>query len=187
MTRVSHILTATALLALMAGSVQAQSVPVNQQLAFNGEAPVGCLMLTPQSPSSDNASVTSAAPGAADIVIGQLVGDDGVSVGATIILTVPAACNQAHTVSLDSVNGGLLNVDGTPASGSFRSVLPYSVAVSWGSGSETYESGDPAVTISNGEATTGSVTVTIQIPAGGAPLVAGSYSDQLILELAAAG
>ena len=85
------------------------------------------------------------------------------------------------------MNGGLINVDGTPAGGPFRSVLPYAVAISWGSGSDTYQSGDPATTISNGDAATGTVTVTIEIPAGGAPLVAGSYSDQLILELAAAG
>lgn len=187
MTRLSSILTATALLALTAGAAQAQSTAPARQLAFNGEAAAGCLMQTPQAPTSDNASVTSSGPGSADIVIGQLVGDDGISVGATVILTLPAACNQAHILRLVSVNGGLINVDGTPAGGPFRSVLPYAVAISWGSGSDTYQSGDPATTISNGDAATGTVTVTIEIPAGGAPLVAGSYSDQLILELAAAG
>ena len=185
MTRLAHILAATSLLALAAGAAQAQTAP--QQLTFQGDAPAGCLMQAPLSPSSDNASVTSAAPGSADIVIGQLVGDDAVSVGATVVLSVPAACNQAHTVSLVSVNGGLANADGTAASAPFRSILPYSVAVSWGSDAETYQRGDPATTISYGDAATGSVTVTIEIPAGGAPLVAGSYSDQLILELAAAG
>jgi hypothetical protein len=184
-------MTTTALLVLTAGTAPAQaqalsSTPV-QQLSFTGEAPAGCMMLTPQSPSSANASMTSSAPGSADIVIAQLVGEDGVSVGATVILTLPAACNQAHVLRLDSVNGGLINVEGTLASGPFRTVLPYAVAISWGSGSETYQSGDAATTLSNGDAATGSVTVTIEIPAGGAPLVAGSYSDQLILELAAAG
>lgn len=187
MTGRSPLLAATALLVLAAGSAQAQTVTTPRQLAFNGDAPAGCLMQAPLSPSSDNASVTASAPGSADIVIGQLVGDDGVSVGTTVVLSVPAACNQAHTVSLSSVNGGLINADGTPASGPFRAILPYAVAISWGSGSETYESGDPAATIAYGDAATGSVTVTIQIPEGGAPLVAGSYSDQLILELAAAG
>jgi len=185
MTRLAHILAAASLLALTAGAVQAQTAP--QQMTFQGQAPAGCLMQAPLSPSADNASVTASAPGSADIVITQLVGDDGVSEGATVILNVPAACNQAHTVSLISSNGGLLNAEGAPAGGPFRALLPYSVVLSWGSGSETYQSGDPAATISSGDAATGSVTVTIEIPAGGAPLVAGSYSDQLILELAAAG
>lgn len=187
MTRHTHIMVGAALLALAAaGSAQAQTIP-NRQIAFNGEAAPGCIMQSPTSPSADNASVTSPSPGAADIVIGRLVGDDGVSVGATVILTLPAACNQAHRLSLASLNGGLANVDGTPVGGPFRSLLPYTVAVNWGSGAQTYDSGTPGVTLSSGDAAAGSVTVIIEIPAGGAPLVAGAYSDQLVLELAAAG
>lgn len=176
-----------AILALAAGAAQAQSVTPAQQLAFNGVALPGCVMQTPSAPTSDNASVTSSAPGAADIIISQLVGEDGVPVGATVILTLPASCNQAHSLTLGSQNGGLINVDGTPVGGPFRAILPYVVAIGWGASSETYGSGDPEVTISSGDAATGSVTVTIEIPAGGAPLVAGAYSDQLVLELAAAG
>ena len=67
MTRLSSILTATALLALTAGAAQAQSTAPARQLAFNGEAAAGCLMQTPQAPTSDNASVTSSGPGSADI------------------------------------------------------------------------------------------------------------------------
>ncbi len=132
-----HILAATAVLILAAGSARAQSVgPASQQFSFNGVAVPGCVMQPASSPSSNNASVTSSAPGAADIVIGQLVGDDAVSVGATVILTLPAACNQAHTISLGSINGGLINLDGTPTGGPFRDVLPYTVAINWGVGSQ---------------------------------------------------
>jgi len=185
MTR-TPLLAAAAALMLTAGAAQAQTPPT-EQLAFNGVAPPGCIMQSATSPSSDNASVSSPSPGAADILIGRLVGEDGVPVGATVILTLPAACNQAHRLSLGSLNGGLVNIDGTPVGGPFRALLPYTVGVSWGGASETYDSATPGVTLSSGDAATGSVTVTIEIPAGGAPLVAGAYSDQLVLELAAAG
>ncbi len=172
----------------LAGGAAAQTVsPAAQQLSFTGDAPPGCLMQTPSSPTSDNASVTAASPGSADIVIGQLVGEDAVPVGATVILSLPAACNQAHTLSLASLNGGLANEDGAPGAGGFRSLVPYSVALNWGGAGQTYESGDPALEVPLGDAASGAVTVTIQIPAGGQPLTAGTYSDQLVLELAAAG
>ncbi len=188
MTRQLHITAAAAALVLAAAPVHAQTVnTTTQQLAFNGVAAPGCIMLAASSPDSDNASLTSSTPGAADILIDQLVGADGVPVGATVVLTLPAACNQAHVLTMGSQNGGLVNPDGASVASPFRALLPYAATVAWASGSETYDSANPAVTISQGDAAVGSITVTIEIPAGGAPLVAGAYSDQLVLELAAAG
>ena len=188
MTRRAHILPVAAALAMVSGPVLAQSVEAPARpLAFNGLAAPGCIMQAPSSPSSSNASVTSVAPGAADILFGQLVGEDGVPVGATVVLTVPAACNQAHVLTLASTSGGLANLDGTPVGGPFRALLPYVATVTWGVESETYDSANPPLTIPHGDAAVGSITVIIEIPAGGAPLVAGAYSDQLVLELAAAG
>ena len=188
MTRAPGILVLVAGAAGLAATAQAQTIsPATQQMSFTGEAPPGCLMEAPTSPTSDNASVTAASPGSADIVIGQLVGDDAVPVGATVILSLPAACNQAHTLSLASQNGGLANDDSSTAAGGFRSLVPYSVALDWAGGAQTYQSGDPALEVPLGDAAAGAVTVTIAIPAGGQPLTAGTYSDQLVLELAAAG
>ena len=172
-----------------AGAAAAQT-PENTatiQTTFRGQVDPACLLSIPSSPTSENAQLGAAGPGSADISIGQLAGDDGASLGATIVLVLPAVCNQAHTLNLASLNGGLLGDGPAPTGGPFRSNLPYSVTVAWAGGEQSFLTEDDALSFAVGDAAVGSVTVTIQIPPGGAPLAAGAYSDELILELGAAG
>lgn len=176
-------------LAASAGTAAAQSNEdtATIQATFRGDAPAGCLMSVPTAPTSDNAQVGSLSPGSADIAISQMVDQNASPLGATIVLLLPAVCNQAHTLSLSSLNGGLLG-DGTqPAGGPFRSLLPYSVTVSWAGGEQLLLTPDQNLSVAFGDAAAGVVTVTIQIPQGGAPLVAGAYTDEIVLELGAAG
>jgi len=170
-----------------AAAAQTPESTATIQATFRGGVDPACRMNIPTSPTADNAQIGATGPGSADIAITQLAGDDGASLGATIVLILPALCNQAHTLSLASQNGGLQG-DGPPITGGpFRSNLPYSVTVDWADTAQTYGTGDEALSVSVGDAAVGSVTVTIQIPPGGAPLAAGVYSDELILELGAAG
>ena len=157
------------------------------QISFRGDVAAGCLLATPAAPSGDNVIVGSLGPGTADIAISQLVDEDGAPLGATVILTLPAICNQAHSLNLLSLNGGLAG-DGPEATGGpFRSNLPYQVTVSWGGVQQVFESTDGLLNVEFGQALAGPITITIQIPAGGAPLVAGAYADELVLELGVAG
>lgn len=158
-----------------------------RQATFQGSAPAGCRMSAASAPTSNNAQVTALSAGSADIAIAQLVGDDGTAQAATIVLTLPAVCNQAHTLTLDSLRGALASDGPELTGGPFRNRLPYSVTVSWAGGLQSYSSQDDTLTLSVPNAATGLVTITIQIPSGGAPLAAGAYSDQLVLELGAAG
>lgn len=185
------LLTAAMLAGVMAaaGPAAAQSEPTQAsiQAMFRGAAPAGCRLSTPNAPTTDNAQVAALAPGSADIAINQLVDAAGAPIGATIVLVLPAVCNQAHTLNLSSLHGGLLGDGGAAAGGPFRSELPYTVTVAWAGNQQSFLTTDGAMAFALGEASTGVVTVTIQIPAGGAPLVAGAYSDELVLELGVAG
>ena len=177
--------------AMLAGAAQAQTQvapPATNQITFKGAVQPGCITSVPASNSSQNATVTQQVAGSANVVVTRLVGDDGVPLGAQIVLSLPAACNQAHTLNLSSLNGGLMNANG-PAAGSaaFRALLPYTVQVNWAGQTQVLTSSEGAVTQPVSDAATGPVSVTIQIPAGGSPMVAGSYSDQLVLELGVAG
>lgn len=180
---------AVAALVLWSGVSAAQVVetPVAVQATFRGTAHPGCRLSSPNAPTSDNAQVSALAPGSADIAINQLVDENATPVGATIVLLVPAVCNQAHTLKLSSLNRGLLGDTPQPATGPFRSLVPYSVTVNWAGGQQILQTSDQTMSVALGDAATGVVTVTIEIPEGGAPLTAGAYKDELVLELGAAG
>lgn len=171
------------------GAAAAQSTDGSAQVqaTFRGLAAPGCRLSTPIASTAQNVDVGALAPGSADIAISQLVGDDGSSLGATVVLVLPAICNQAHTLTLASLNGGLLGDGPALTSGPFRSNLPYSVSVNWAGDVRSFVTDSESLAMPVGDAATGSVTVTIQIPPGGAPLAAGVYSDELVLELGAAG
>lgn len=177
---------AAAALALAATPAAAQSAPEVEALTFQGSAPGGCLIRAPQATATDNATVSGLAAGSADIAISQMVDEEGASLGATVTLALPAICNQSHTLTLTSQNGALVNIDGGAAGGPFRNSVPYTMIVSWGAETQSASSAS-GLTLSYGDAAAGDVTLTIQIPDGGDPLVAGAYADQLILELGAAG
>lgn len=174
-------------LAASAGAAVAQTSEATAavQATFRGAAPAGCRMSAPSSPTSENAQVGALSPGSADIAINQMVDQNATPLGATIVLVLPAICNQAHTLNLSSLNGGLLG-DG-PAGGPFRSLVPYSVTVSWAGSEQLLLTPDQNLSVAFGDAATGTVTVTIEIPQGGAPLAAGAYTDEIVLELGAAG
>ena len=156
-------------------------------MCFAPSATRGCRAVsTPTSPASDNAQISGLTPGTADIAIEQLVDANGLPLAATIVLVLPATCNGAHTLNLTSANGGLLG-DGPVLSGPFRSSLPYSITVDWAGGRQAFQTLNLNFSFDIGDAATGPVTVTINIPSGGAPLAAGAYSDELVLELGVAG
>lgn len=157
------------------------------QTTFRGAVAAGCRVSTATTTTASNASVSALSPGSADIAISQLVDDDGTVVGSTVVLSLPAVCNQAHTLNLESLRGGLQGNGPPLAGGPFRTLVPYTVTVDWAGGSQLFATGDESLSLSIGDAATGPVTVTIQIPAGGAPLASGTYSDELVLELGAAG
>lgn len=167
----------------------AQSVdgPQTSQATFQGLAPGACIMGAPLAPSTDNAEVGALSPGSADVTITELVDEDGEIQSATIILQLPAVCNQAHTLGLGSLNGGLLSDGPAPTSDAFRSLAPYQVTVDWSGVQQVFDTQTGALVLPVDGAATGDVSLTIQIPPGGAPLTAGVYSDQLVIELGVAG
>ena len=86
---------------------------------------------------------------------------------------------------MKSGNGGLVRAGGRRGDVSgFRQLLPYQVTADWSGQSITGSSvtGTP-VTINSANGAAGQVSLSISIPAGGDPMVAGSYSDSVVIEL----
>lgn len=186
--KTAFILAGASVLSLAApAQAQDSGAPVAVQAAFRGAALPGCRMSTPAADAIQNATLSNAAPGSADVGISRLVGDDGAVLGATVVLKIPVICNQAHTLVLSSLRGGLRAGQPGPDGGAFRSLVPYGIRVEWAGASGDFDSAGGDAVLPVGNAAQGSLNVIIDIPAGGAPLVAGAYSDELVLELSAAG
>lgn len=151
------------------------------QLVITGQAPQACIISGTVQSSETNATV-SAGPTAAQVVVAQLVDANSVPETATANLQLPVICNTANVLSISTANGALTLQGTAPAAAGFRSQLPYTLSASWAGQAQTVNSGT-ALQIASANAATGTVSLNIDIPGGGEPLLAGTYSDSIVVQL----
>lgn len=188
---------------LVAGPVFAQANASNN-LSMGGTSPDVCLIrAAPTAPSTTNASLTGANAGAGTVAITTLASAANATLqAAAITLNFSAMCNNAHSITLTSTNGGLQNaaaVENTVLAGStnFIRKVGYTVGYTWGAQTgggftflnDTGVGGSGALSapatstplVING-ANDGSLVMTINVAAvANTPVVAGGYSDTLTL------
>ena len=172
---------------LSPGTAFAQdSLVANGRLEIAGIAPNSCVIRTPGGGTGANATFEPTGPSSAVIRITELADPSTAeSRGATMNLSVPVICNGPHRVTLRSGNGSLQRMGAAVAAGAFRSELPYTYDLSWAGNQATSDAGAPLV-INAASARAGELSLTVNIARGGQPLVAGTYADQIVLELQAA-
>ena len=151
------------------------------QLVITGQAPQACVIAGSVQSSETNA-VVNAGPTAAQVVVGQLVDANSVPMAATANLQLPVICNTANVLSISTANGALTLQGTAPPATGFRSQLPYTVSANWAGQAQIVNSGEP-LQIASANAATGTVSIDIAIPAGGEPLLAGTYSDSIVVQL----
>ena len=157
------------------------------RLEIAGIAPNACVIRTPGSAIGANAVFEASGPSSGRIRIVDLVDPTTAqSRGATMDLAVPVVCNGPHRVTLRSGNGGLRR-EGAATGGPFGSSLPYTYNLSWAGNqaSASSDAGAPLVIDATGPRA-GQLSLTVNVARGGQPLVAGTYADQIVLELQAA-
>jgi len=178
------------LASLASAGVQAQTLSgtsgasASSQLDISGVAPSGCVISTPNTGATSNASL-SAGPGAAEVTVLQLVDpNSAVPLPANITLQFPVICNGAHVLTITARDGALVLQQSAPPPGpGFRNSLVYQIQADWVGQSVSASSADAPLQINSANAATGDLNVNIQIPGGGEPLEAGTYTDQLIVNL----
>jgi len=174
------------LLGLAPTTAFAQAATPQGRLDIVGEAPNACVISSAGSAAGANAVFRSLAAGAAEIRITEII-DPQTSTArpSSINVLLPIICNSAHRLVLSSGNGGLLRDGGStqPGPGGFREFVPYQVSAVWSGQSVTSASDQGPVVINVLDGAAGDASVTIDVPGGGAPLVAGGYSDAVVIEL----
>ncbi len=165
---------------------QSQPQPVTGHLDIIGEAPAACLMKSPAGASGTNASFDPVSSGTGRIRIDQLASlNDATPLAAAIRVELPVICNAPHRIVLRSGNGGLRREGATVANvAPFRQLLPYRLGVRWGTDQTERGTDDGApITIDASGARSGDLAVLFTLASGGAPLVAGNYTDEIVLEI----
>ena len=177
---------AVALLAFVPNLALAQT-PESGGARFEiiGEAPSACVVRPPSAASGVNATVQSAGSARSEIRIVQMVDSSTGQARATSAeLALPIICNAPHRVTLRSRNGGLLREGRTGRSmGGFAEFLPYRLSALWlGRSAEGASDMADGFVIDSFGGGAGQMSLSIDVPAGGRPLVAGRYADELVIE-----
>ena len=165
---------------------QSQPQPITAHLDLVGEAPAACLMKPAANASGTNASFESISTTTGRIRIDQLANqNDATPLGATIRVELPIICNAPHRIVLRSGNGGLRREGAAVANtGTFRQLLPYRLGVRWGADQSEHGTDEGApIVIAAGGPRSGDLAVLFTLASGGAPLVAGNYTDEIVLEV----
>ena len=173
-------------------SAEAQQVSVETGTAttrFGGVAGFACLVSAPQA-TQTNGAVASTNGSILKLVFdSQTVIDPATLIARpfTVSLSLPVICNGAHNVSVRSSRGGMqLQIPVAQAVG-LSSRIDLSVAALWlGDTGLFTTSGTPTATsIPQKNAGSGLIQVTVSGINGNNPLVAGRYSDEIVIDLTA--
>ena len=166
-----------------------QTVNTGQgRLDLAGAAPSACLISSPTSAAGSNSTFQSTGTQQGQVTITQMADPlTAVPVASTINLALPIICNAAHSVIVSTTNGGLVRVGGTGTQqtvNGFREFLPYQVSAVWaGQTVNATSQAGTTVTIISADGAAGDLSLVIQVPGGGDPLVAGTYNDQVVIQL----
>jgi hypothetical protein len=160
------------------------SVDGSGRLAFAGEATRACLIGRPEASGGFNATLIGGSEGTSTIQIGRLVSPiDASPQASSINLGFQVICNHAHSVSVRSGQRGLRLQQAAPTSGSFATTVDYTFGMSWSGQSRQTSASNGQLQINSSDGAAGTLSVSIETPGNGRPLVAGTYSDSVIVEL----
>jgi hypothetical protein len=167
------------------GTAQAQEVTRGtQKLELTALAPVACVISPATVTNSANASYSNTCTSSGQVSITELVdGNTAAPRASSIELSLPVVCNASHRVQLRSTNGGLQRAGATGRSGAFREFLAYSVGLDWAGQSVQLDTASRSANIDANQPGKGDMVIRIATPAGGGPLVAGQYSDSIVVEV----
>lgn len=172
---------------LACGPAHAQEIDTaSNRIEMVGDAPAACVVSPPAATGGQNATFSPGDASNSRISITQLVDQqNALSQASSIQLSVPATCNSSHRVVVRSSNGGLARGGvGTAAGGGggFGEFLPYDVAIDWAGKSIAQTSDQGVALLETTQPGTGTVSIRVATRAGGGPLVAGQYTDSIIIE-----
>lgn len=185
--------TVTILAAALTGAVgatgaQAQDLSrATQRLEMQGDAPVGCVANGARASNQRNATYQDNGPTGGVVVFPNLVDETTAATReSSIELAVAVVCNTSHNITVRSFNGGLVRLGAIAArsgSGGFSEVQTYAVGLQWQQQTVKLDGATASAAIFYNQPAKGDLIVDIAVPRGTNPLVAGTYTDAVVVEI----
>lgn len=176
-------------LALLAGGTAARAQEINlaeQRIDLAATAIPACVFAAPAATAATNATFAATGPQSGQIAIARLVdATSATSLASSVQLDLPLVCNASHRIVVRSQNGGLLRSGaGTNQRGGngFGEFVPYRIALAWAGQTMDRSSDSGEGQLVAPRPATGSAEIRVVTPQGQGPLVAGQYSDSIIVE-----
>jgi hypothetical protein len=96
-------------------------------------------------------------------------------------------CTGAHTLTVSTGSGGLINTTTSATGAGFSNRADYTLQAAWDGASRSLTTSGSAASLdlSGSDSVTGALTVTVTVPSGQGPLVAGAYQDTISIDLSA--
>lgn len=176
-------------------------------ISISGSSPNTCTLDSGTQGAVTNSAYTPGA-GASTLAITNLASATDASLQATsAVVTYVGMCNYAHNVGLKSLNSGLQNNtaanDPLASSGSFIKKVGYTASYTWaghssgagetlsfsndvGTGASAAAAATTGTTFAVAGANSGNLVLTFGITGSATPVVAGTYSDTLTVQIGAA-
>lgn len=158
----------------------------SQRVDLAGRAQAACVIAQPTVSQSVNASYSTTGVNSGQITISQLVDSlNATSLESRLQLDLPVTCNSSHRVVVRSANGGLVRTGASgnsAGSGVFVEAMNYNLGVDWNGTSRSLSSSQGLTSIDSAEPAKGDLTLNFSTSAGNGPLVAGQYTDSIVVE-----
>lgn len=168
-----------------AGPQTSSSGPV----IVDGVVPSSC-RLSPATAGSGASNVTFTDHGgaASDVTVNLLVDPNTARTQSAVgVVQFQVLCTGAHTLTVSSTSGGLVNTSTSASGGGFENRANYSLQASWDGKTRTLTTNGAkaSLDLSGLDSATGPLIVTVTVPPGEGPLVAGAYQDTINIDLSA--
>jgi opacity protein-like surface antigen len=183
MTNRIHPIVVAALLAAVLAPAAAAPVAA-QPIQVIGGVPVRCKISPPAAGASDNASFAPGSNGG-ELQLTRFV-DPGTALThaseGTILFSI--TCTGAYALTVTS-QGGLSNQNAGSPSGGFATHVNYTLSAIWAGATKSVETSGSAVTLDLSQSgdQSGDLSIGISLPAGKGPLTAGTYTDEIVIQL----
>ena len=170
---------------LMAPAAAAPVPFAAQPLQVRGDVPVRCKVSQPVAGGALNATFTPGTDGGTLALKSLVDGTSALTNATQAAIAFPINCVGAQSLTITSEGGGLSNAGGTGAPASFATHVNYAMTAAWGglTQSVTTTGSTVALDFSQTGPQTGSLTISFSVAAGQGPLVSGTYTDRIVIQV----
>ena len=171
------------------GAARAAETAGAPPLVISGQVPSTCQMSpAAQAPGGDNVTFSANGGNASSVTVNLMVDPNTAKTqGAVGAVQFQVICTGAHTLTVSSASGGLVNTTTSATGAGFANRADYTLQAAWDGITHTLTTRGSAASLdlSGSAGATGALTVTVTVPSGEGPLVAGSYQDTISIDLSA--